>query len=147
MEDPSIYTREQAFWYVAGLLAGGTIATVCQSQALWIGRKVGIHIKAIIIGEVYAKSLRRRDAATGYPSDSGTSVKDAMDSSASTSSTVSEAVDEDGDTSSLGTITNLMAVDAYKISEVSAYMHFLYQLPAEMVVAVLMLYQLLGVAS
>ncbi|KAJ2797903.1 Transporter of the ATP-binding cassette (ABC), partial [Coemansia furcata] len=40
-----------------------------------------------------------------------------------------------------------MAVDAYKISEVSAYMHFLYQLPAEMVVAVLMLYQLLGVAS
>ncbi|KAJ2890233.1 Transporter of the ATP-binding cassette (ABC), partial [Coemansia aciculifera] len=49
--------------------------------------------------------------------------------------------------SSLGTITNLMAVDAYKISEVSAYMHFLYQLPAEMVVAVLMLYQLLGLAS
>ncbi|KAJ2109796.1 Transporter of the ATP-binding cassette (ABC) [Coemansia sp. RSA 922] len=147
MEDPSIYTREQAFWFVAGLLAGGTIATVCQSQALWIGRKIGIHIKSIIIGEVYAKSLRRRDAATGGTSDGGTNAKDAMDSSASTSSTSSDGVGEDGDMSSLGTITNLMAVDAYKISEVSAYMHFLYQLPAEMVVAVLMLYQLLGIAS
>ncbi|KAJ1652294.1 Transporter of the ATP-binding cassette (ABC), partial [Coemansia sp. RSA 25] len=49
--------------------------------------------------------------------------------------------------SSLGTITNLMAVDAYKVSEVSAYMHFLYQLPAVMVVAVTMLYQLLGISS
>ncbi|KAJ2021922.1 Transporter of the ATP-binding cassette (ABC), partial [Coemansia sp. S85] len=144
MEDPSIYTREQAFWYVAGLLAGGTIATVCQSQALWIGRKIGIHIKSIIIGEVYAKSLRRRDAATGGTGDSSTSLNSTMDSSASATS---EDAGEDGDMSSLGTITNLMAVDAYKISEVSAYMHFLYQLPAEMVVAVLMLYQLLGIAS
>ncbi|KAJ2492865.1 Transporter of the ATP-binding cassette (ABC) [Coemansia sp. RSA 2050] len=147
MEDPSIYTREQAFWYVAGLLAGGTTATVCQSQALWIGRKIGIHIKSIIIGEVYAKSLRRRDAATGGTSNSSTSSNSTMDSNASASSTTSEDTSEDGDMSSLGTITNLMAVDAYKISEVSAYMHFLYQLPAEMVVAVLMLYQLLGIAS
>ncbi|KAJ2746581.1 Transporter of the ATP-binding cassette (ABC) [Coemansia sp. BCRC 34301] len=143
MEDPSIYTREQAFWCVAGLLAGGTITTVCQSQALWIGRKIGMHIKSIVIGEVYAKSLRRRDAATGSPaSDSSSSAKDA------TSNSCTNAVDsEEGDMSSLGTITNLMAVDAHKISEVSAYVHFFYQLPAEILVAVLMLYQLLGVAA
>ncbi|KAJ2643776.1 Transporter of the ATP-binding cassette (ABC), partial [Coemansia sp. RSA 1694] len=141
MEDPSIYTREQAFWCVAGLLAGGTIATVCQSQALWVGRKIGIHIKSIIIGEVYAKSLRRRDAAAGSAaSDGGSNAKDAASNSSSTDS-------EEGDMSSLGTITNLMAVDAYKVSEVSAYMHFLYQLPAVMVVAVTMLYQLLGISS
>ncbi|KAJ2413971.1 hypothetical protein GGF47_005796, partial [Coemansia sp. RSA 2524] len=65
MEDPTLYSREQAFWYVTGLLAAGTLGTICQSQALWIGRKMGLQIKAIIIGEVYAKSLRRLDAATG----------------------------------------------------------------------------------
>ncbi|KAJ2324914.1 Transporter of the ATP-binding cassette (ABC), partial [Coemansia sp. RSA 2673] len=40
-----------------------------------------------------------------------------------------------------------MAVDAHKVSEISAYLHFLYQLPAQMAIAVLMLYQLLGIAS
>ncbi|KAI9501825.1 YLL048Cp-like protein [Coemansia spiralis] len=123
MEDPTIYTREQAFWCVAGLLGGGTIVTVCQGQALWIGRKIGIQIKSIIIGEVYAKSLRRRDAASS-------------DSSSA------------GDMSSLGKITNLMAVDAHKISEFSAYLHLLFfQLPAEIIIAIVMLYQLLGIAS
>ncbi|KAI8324897.1 hypothetical protein GQ54DRAFT_255639 [Martensiomyces pterosporus] len=124
MEDPTMYTREQAFWCVSGLLVGGTIATVCQSQALWIGRKIGIQMKSIIIGEVYAKSLRRRDAASA-----------------------GEASEGEDDMTSVGKITNLMAVDAHKISEVSAYLHFLYQLPAEIVITIIMLYQLLGMAS
>ncbi|KAJ2007332.1 Transporter of the ATP-binding cassette (ABC) [Coemansia thaxteri] len=153
MEDPSIYTREQAFWCVAGLLAGGTIATVCQGQALWIGRKIGIQIRSIIIGEVYAKSLRRRDAVSagsggGSHSTHGTDGKGPTNSSGDGSSS-SDAGDDgaDDDMSSLGTITNLMAVDAHKVSEISAYLHFLYQLPAQMAIAVLMLYQLLGIAS
>ncbi|KAJ1995836.1 Transporter of the ATP-binding cassette (ABC) [Coemansia spiralis] len=160
MEDPTIYTREQAFWCVAGLLGGGTIVTVCQGQALWIGRKIGIQIKSIIIGEVYAKSLRRRDAAS---SDSSSTSSSAAAAGAHESSS-SEAAKSDstankgngatadekgaGDMSSLGKITNLMAVDAHKISEFSAYLHLLFfQLPAEIIIAIVMLYQLLGIAS
>ncbi|KAJ1837388.1 hypothetical protein LPJ73_007416, partial [Coemansia sp. RSA 2703] len=137
MEDPTIYTREQAFWCVAGLFVGGTISTVCQSQALWIGRKIGLQIKSIIIGEVYAKSLRRRDAANESSGSAGTDAetKDNGDD------------DESSEATSTGKITNLMAVDANKISEISAYLHFLYYLPAEVVITVLMLYQLLGMAS
>ncbi|KAJ1736287.1 Transporter of the ATP-binding cassette (ABC) [Coemansia biformis] len=134
MEDQTLYTREQAFWFVAGLLAGGALASVCQSQALWIGRKIGIQIKSIIIGEVYAKSLRRRDAAAG---DGGGLVQD---------SDGKIVVDGDG-ASSLGKITNLMAVDAHKVAEVASYLHLLYLLPIEIAIVVLMLYQLLGVAS
>ncbi|KAJ2602288.1 Transporter of the ATP-binding cassette (ABC) [Coemansia sp. RSA 1286] len=139
MEDTSIYTREQAFWCVAGLLAGGTISTVCQSQALWIGRKIGLHIKSIIVGEVYAKSLRRRDAA----SSEGSSTSSEDDSSGD----ADESKNEDSEATSTGKITNLMAVDAHKISEISAYLHFLYYLPAEVIITILMLYQLLGMAS
>ncbi|KAJ1946355.1 hypothetical protein FBU59_002048, partial [Linderina macrospora] len=145
LEDQSIYTREQAYWCVSGLLAGGTIATVCQSQALWIGRKIGIQMKSIIIGEVYAKSLRRRDAATS-PDAAGSEG----DTNAATGKKGSGGNDDDSDSddlSSVGKITNLMAVDAHKISEVASYMHFLYQLPAQIVITVLMLYQLLGAAS
>ncbi|KAJ2751207.1 Transporter of the ATP-binding cassette (ABC), partial [Coemansia sp. BCRC 34490] len=166
MEDDTIYTREQAFWCVAGLLGGGTISTVCQSQALWIGRKIGMHIKAIVIGEVYTKSLRRRDAAssessstastTSSSSSSSVAATDDYDDSSSRKGnqdavndgdTGNDSGSENTSTTSVGKITNLMAVDAHKISEVSAYLHFLYQLPAEMVITMVMLYQLLGVAS
>ncbi|KAJ2787455.1 Transporter of the ATP-binding cassette (ABC) [Coemansia interrupta] len=141
MEDPTIYTREQAFWCVAGLFVGGTISTVCQSQALWIGRKIGLQIKSIVIGEVYAKSLRRRDAANEGSGSSGSDAgsKDGNDKGSDD--------DESSEATSTGKITNLMAVDANKISEISAYLHFLYYLPAEVVITVVMLYQLLGMAS
>ncbi|KAJ1901585.1 Transporter of the ATP-binding cassette (ABC) [Kickxella alabastrina] len=138
MEDQTIYTREQAFWCVAGLLLGVTISTMCQSQALWIGRKIGLQIKAIVIGEVYKKSLRHRNAA----SEDDASAKDGEGDKNS-----GEDADKQGESTSMGKITNLMAVDANKISEASSYLHFLYQLPAEIVITVLMLYQLLGLAS
>ncbi|KAJ2887652.1 Transporter of the ATP-binding cassette (ABC) [Coemansia asiatica] len=145
MEDTSIYTREQAFWCVAGLLVGGTISTVCQSQALWIGRKIGLHIKSIIVGEVYAKSLRRRDAANSERSSSSfegdSSNADDNDNDNDNDS------DSNGEATSTGKITNLMAVDAHKISEIAAYLHFLYYLPAEVIITIIMLYQLLGMAS
>ncbi|KAJ2451544.1 Transporter of the ATP-binding cassette (ABC) [Coemansia sp. RSA 2336] len=145
MEDPTLYSREQAFWFVAGLLGAGALGTVCQSQALWIGRKIGLQIKAIIIGEVYAKSLRRIDAATG-------SIKEGAASNgnsglAEDAEQPGSGNDDEGSMTSMGKITNLMAVDAHKVSEVSAYLHTLYQLPAEIVITILMLYQLLGIAS
>ncbi|KAJ2552092.1 Transporter of the ATP-binding cassette (ABC) [Coemansia sp. RSA 1878] len=146
MEDPTLYSREQAFWYVTGLLAAGTLGTICQSQALWIGRKMGLQIKAIIIGEVYAKSLRRLDAATGDAEEGMVTGSAAGTNEAADDSTQSQD-DSEGRMSSTGKITNLMAVDAHKVSEVSAYVHTLYQLPAELVITVLMLYQLLGIAS
>ncbi|KAJ2613508.1 Transporter of the ATP-binding cassette (ABC) [Coemansia sp. RSA 1365] len=142
MEDPSLYTREQAFWFVAGLLASGTLATVCQSQALWIGRKIGLQIRCIIIGDVYAKSLRRRDAAANNFKDSA-----ADNEPGKSSSTSGGSGNVDSDTSSLGKITNLMAVDAHKVSEGSAYLHFLYELPAQIIITVIMLYRLLGAAA
>ncbi|KAJ1942496.1 Transporter of the ATP-binding cassette (ABC), partial [Kickxella alabastrina] len=110
MEDQIIYTREQVFW--------------C--------------IKAIVIGEVYKKSPRRRDAA----SEDDAPAKDSEGEKNS-----GKDAEKQSESTSTGKITNLMAVDANKISEASSYLHFLYQLPAEIVITVLMLYQLLGLAS
>ncbi|KAJ2784563.1 Transporter of the ATP-binding cassette (ABC) [Coemansia javaensis] len=147
MEDPTLYTREQAFWCVFGLLAGASLASLCQSQALWVGRKIGIQIKSIIVGDVYAKSLRRRDAAStiGHAPAAAAASDDSSDYP---KPAPASSAGDDGDAmSSFGKITNLMAVDANKISEVSAYLHLLYLLPVEIAIAVVMLYQLLGAAS
>ncbi|KAJ1965755.1 hypothetical protein GGI12_000547 [Dipsacomyces acuminosporus] len=144
MEDPTIYTREQAFWCVTGLFLGGAVSTICQSQTLWIGRKIGIQIKSITIGDIYGKSLRRRDAATANDGEGSDGAGSSGDGKGSSSAGGNKSED---DLTSTGKITNLMAVDAHKASEVSAYLHFLYQLPAQIIITIVMLYQLLGVAS
>ncbi|KAJ2792062.1 Transporter of the ATP-binding cassette (ABC), partial [Coemansia helicoidea] len=135
MEDRTLYTREQAFWLVAGLLVGGSLASVCSSQSLWIGRRTGIQIKSIIGGEVYSKSLRRRDVAAVGGTGAARSDYDGKGAAGSVKA------------ASLGKITNLMVVDAQKIAEAASYINWLYLLPIEIAVVVLMLYQLLGVAS
>ncbi|KAJ2800586.1 Transporter of the ATP-binding cassette (ABC), partial [Coemansia guatemalensis] len=98
-------------------------------------------IKCIIIGDVYAKSLRRRDAATSSSEDGAADVGPGKSVSAS-----DVRGDADNDASSLGKITNLMAIDAHKIAEGASYLQFFYELPALIIVTVMMLYQLLGAA-
>ncbi|KAK9718409.1 Transporter of the ATP-binding cassette (ABC) [Basidiobolus ranarum] len=120
LEHPESHSREMAYLYVFGLLFGYIMLSIVSSQTLWIGRKIGNGLKAIIIGEVYSKSLRRQDV----------------------SSTAQES--QEGDVADLGKITNLMAVDAHKISEISAYLNYLYALPMQIIVTVVFLYQVLG---
>ncbi|ORX96337.1 P-loop containing nucleoside triphosphate hydrolase protein [Basidiobolus meristosporus CBS 931.73] len=120
LEHPELYSREMAYLNVFGLLFGYVALSLASSQSLWIGRKVGNGLKALIIGEVYAKSLRRQDV-------SGTAQEDNAD-----------------EVSSLGKITNLMAVDAHKVAEICAYLNYLYALPMQIIITVVFLYQVIG---
>ncbi|CAI2164969.1 18561_t:CDS:10 [Funneliformis geosporum] len=91
-------TQVTAYLYVIGLFLGSVVPSLCFQQALFIGRQLGIKTQAIIIGEVYSKSLSRKDT-TGVIDDEETKDK-------------------------TGKITNLMAVDATKVSEVMAYLFY-----------------------
>ncbi|KAK9763135.1 Transporter of the ATP-binding cassette (ABC) [Basidiobolus ranarum] len=121
LEHPESYSREMAYVYVFGLLGGYVTLSIVSSQGLWIGRKIGIGLKALIIGEVYSKSLRRQDVAIATEENAEVDV-----------------------VSSLGKITNLMAVDAHKIAEICAYLNYLYILPMQIILTVLYLFQVLG---
>jgi ABC-type multidrug transport system fused ATPase/permease subunit len=47
-----------------------------------------------------------------------------------------------------GAIINLMAVDAFKVSEISAYLHYLFaSVPVELAIAITLLYNLLGYSA
>lgn len=48
---------------VIGLPVLDTIRSYCDGMALWIGRKICIRVRAIIVGDIYAKALRRKAAA------------------------------------------------------------------------------------
>ncbi|CAG8465353.1 5760_t:CDS:10, partial [Scutellospora calospora] len=109
-----------AYLYAFGLFLGVVVPSLCFQQSLYIGRHLGVKFQAIIIGEVYQKSLSRKDT--------------------------SGVVDDDESKNKTGKITNLMAVDAQKISEFAAYIFYLYCYPIQIIVSLLLLYALLGVS-
>ena len=168
VEDPTSATANAAWLYAILLFCCGAVQGTCDGQALWIGRKFGVKLRAIIIGEIYAKALRRKAAASVDPSHEksseepppqpaskkkgfsfgrkkkGTSGADA----AVENGTNEESNNETPRQANTGTIVNLMAIDSFKVSEVGAYLHFLWaSVPVQVIMAVTLLYRILGFSS
>ncbi|CAG8662784.1 1504_t:CDS:2, partial [Scutellospora calospora] len=87
-------SHETAYLYSLGFFLGSVVPSLFFQQALHIGRHLSVKCHAIIIGHVYLKSLSRKDT-------SGVGTKNKA-----------------------GKITNLMAVDAQKVSEFVAYLFY-----------------------
>jgi ABC-type multidrug transport system fused ATPase/permease subunit len=130
IEDPSKSSSNVAWLCVFGMLICGMVINIIAGQSLFIGRRICIRIRAIIIGEVYAKSLRRRASASK-------NTKLGQDESEKTE-------DTDPSQSSQGAIINLMAVDAFKISETCGYLHFFVSGLFTIFFAIVFLYKILG---
>ncbi|EMC96893.1 hypothetical protein BAUCODRAFT_106032 [Baudoinia panamericana UAMH 10762] len=166
VEDPASTPRNAAWFYVILLFVSGVVEALASGQSLWIGRKICIRIKAIIIGEIYAKALRRKAAAGSdkvlgqdKKKDEGEPkqglLKKAMsfgrkkkaETTKPNDDNAQKAPADDAQVTS-GAIINLMAVDSFKIAEISAYLHFLWaETPVQFVLAILLLYLFLGLSS
>ncbi|KAK7532705.1 ATP-dependent bile acid permease-like protein [Phyllosticta citricarpa] len=160
VENPSTTPKNAAWFYVILLFLSGVISALADGQALWIGRKICIRLRAIIIGEIYAKALKRR-AASGADKILGEKRDPEWTESkrqklkrmlslrrgkSKSGTTKSANVAESQVTS--GAIINLMAVDSFKVAEISAYLHFLWaSTPVQVVVSVALLYRILGWSS
>ncbi|KAI9714836.1 MAG: hypothetical protein M1820_000125 [Bogoriella megaspora] len=162
VENPAVIPANAAWFYVILLFVSGVIAAVSGGQALWIGRKICIRLRAIIIGEIYAKALRRR-AAAGADKILGQQKPDQQarkrtflqkvfclgrkKNSEDRKPSNNKLADASEQVTS-GTIINLMAIDSFKVSEISAYLHFLWaETPVQVVVAVILLYKIMGYSS
>jgi ABC-type multidrug transport system fused ATPase/permease subunit len=162
VENPSQTPQNAAWFYVILLLVSSCADAVANGQSLWIGRKICIRLRAIIIGEIYAKALKRKVSATSdkilgqkEKSDKpkagllqwlvGTKKDD--DESEEPSSEDETQSKSDAQVTS-GTIINLMAVDSFKVSEICAYLHFLWaSTPVQFVGSIALLYRILGFSS
>lgn len=169
VEDPDKAAVNAAWFYMILLAASSCTKSITDGQALWLGRRISIRLRAVIVGEIYAKALRRK-AAAGVDTVLG-EKKQRADGKADLSrnskglSQVSrlgkdqkaekknqksqtdanqpkEATDSQVN---VGTIINLMAVDSFKVSEISAYLHFLWgSTPVQLVLCIVLLYRILG---
>lgn len=173
VEDPRSTTPNAAWLYAILLFFSAIVQGVADGQALWIGRKMGVRIRAIIIGEIYAKALRRKaGAATDAARKAAEESADPKDvkpkknkllsfgrkkKAAANGNDAAEAgaaklaesdLEEAATQANVGTIINLMAIDSFKVSEVGAYLHFLWaSVPVQIIMAVILLYKIMGFSS
>lgn len=159
LEDPTPAARSTAWLNVILLFVAGIIQATGDGQSLWIGRKICINIRAVIIGEVYSKVLRRKAAAAiekepekeDQPKPKSVwqrirswrrrDVEDAFKKAHK------DRKPETGPANN-GTVINLMSIDSFKVAEICAYLHFLWAAtPVQLVMAVTLLYRVLGYSS
>ena len=156
VEDPRDTPVNAAWFYIVLLALSSCIKAVTDGQALWLGRKICIRLRAVVVGEVYAKSLRRKAAAgkdtvLGEKKSIAEAQKAPKEKLSQTNKSSSSEHPTTGSTDSqvnVGTIINLMAIDSFKVSEISAYLHFLWgTTPIQLLVCIALLYRILGLSS
>ncbi|KAI1772926.1 P-loop containing nucleoside triphosphate hydrolase protein [Hypoxylon cercidicola] len=168
VEMPTIAPRNVLWLYVILLPVSDLVRSIADGQALWIGRRICIRIRAIIIGEIYAKALRRKaasgnDAALGNTDADGAKetkleklkrflrLKKRADKKADAQN--GDAAKKDGakgtdEQANIGTIINLMSVDSFKVSECTSYLHFLLAAaPSQLIVSIALLYRVMGLSA
>lgn len=158
VDDRSTGTMALAWFYVFVMFFSKVAAVLSSGQALFVGRRVCIRLKSVVIGEIYAKALRRKSSnstTTSDKADAGLQEDEEQQEgstpkkSKKTDDKEEEEEEEEDDKSSanLGAIINLMAVDAYKVSEVCAYLHSFIGAICMLFVSIYLLYVLLGWSS
>ena len=159
VENPEGTPVNAAWFYILLLGLSSCVKAMTDGQALWLGRKICIRLRAVIIGNIYAKALRRK-AAAGTDTVLGEEKKKTTDSNGEVQATTKgkfkkmaskkkqearPAKDPTDSQVNVGTIINLMAVDSFKVSEISAYLHFLWgSTPVQLVLCIVLLYRILG---
>ncbi|KAK2048585.1 ABC transporter [Colletotrichum somersetense] len=150
--------------YVILLPVLDIVRSFADNYALWIGRKICIRIRAIIIGEIYGKALRRK-ASAGKDKELGQNKpvakqgwfgklkaklgfkKAKADAEAAANGPAKDPAKDD-EQANLGTIINLMSVDSFKISEVTAYLHFICaSAPSQLIIAIILLWNVMGLSA
>lgn len=133
IDDPSISSKNSAWFYVFGMFISKVFVAISQGQALFIGRRVCIRMRSIITSVIYSKALKRRVCKCAK-----TDMNDGDDDN-SIEIELHEKENKD-----LGSIINLMAVDTLKVSEITTYMHSLLEASVMMIIAFILLFRLIG---
>lgn len=116
-----------AYLYVLGLFTVGVVKALCDTVHLWASRRWNIRTLSMLDSEIFSKTLKRKDMSGRV---SGEEEKDEEEDDSD------DKKDKDGKKkeeaaqsfSNVGKITNLMSVDADKLSDIPAYLHVSYTL-------------------
>lgn len=128
---------QRAYLYILGLFLVALVKLLCNNVQLWMGRRWNVRTLIMLDSEIFAKALKRKDvsgkiskaaeaaeaaadaadaaAANGTPAENEDAKKDKVKDKKEKKEDEKEAY------SNVGKITNLMSVDADKLSDVPSY--------------------------
>lgn len=128
-----------ALLYVAGLFLSQVANSLAMSRALIIGRRLCIRAKALVIAEVFTKTMRRKDLAGKALVSGENEPSDAEEVN---------SPKESEEQASAGRVQNLVSVDASRIAEFFAYIHFFVpDGPLTIIIALVMLFNTIGYSA
>lgn len=136
VQAPELTPSNLAWFYLFLMFFLRLINTLSFGVALYTGRRVCIRMKAIIIGEIYAKGLRRKMAVN--------SKSDSDDEASTKNGEEGDSEKGNEEIRDIGGIINLMSVDAFKVSEICGYLHYFISGALAACIAIIFLYKLLG---
>lgn len=102
-----------AVMYAFALMLLQIASALAESQALYIGRRLCIRLRSVVVGEIFTKALRRKDAA-GKSSDAEEDKVDTAPSAPKDEAKEEEALTEELKRASSGKILNLISVDTFR---------------------------------
>ncbi|GAA6034025.1 hypothetical protein JCM8097_000654 [Rhodosporidiobolus ruineniae] len=146
---PNPTLRQSAYIYAAlAFLAQITKAEV-DLQQLWHERRAITRTKTQLMGEVYAKALKRKDVSGAVaPKEAGKGADGKKDGAGKAAAKGKEGkkkeLPEARGTSSTGKIVSLFGGDVNKVAMQVMQLSSLFNAPVELVIAISFLYQLLG---
>ena len=140
VDSPDTESASLAWLLVILMVFSAPISSGLSGRGLFLGRRICTRMRAILISEVYSKSLRRKVVAS-----SGKKKDD--NESTDAESSESDKSDNEDSTRDLGSIINLIAVDSFKVSEICGYLHYFVNSFVMTVIAITILYTLLGWAA
>lgn len=115
---------QTAYLCVLGLFMVGIIKLMCNSVQLWVGRRWNIRTLIMLDSEIFSKTLKRKDMSGKL---SKAAEEETDDKNKDGKKKKDTAEEEEGESfSNVGKITNLMSVDADKLSDIPSYIFVMY---------------------
>ncbi|EKG09624.1 Putative ABC transporter protein [Macrophomina phaseolina MS6] len=116
-------TGNAAWLYVTLMFVSGCTSALADGQMAWLGHKIALRLRSIVIGEVYAKAMLRSLGATRNKDASAALASDA-------------------------TVFSLVTIDSFKIADAGATAHELWaSVPVQIIICLGLLYRLLGFSA
>ncbi|GME82398.1 unnamed protein product [Ambrosiozyma monospora] len=143
IEDPDSVGVNVAWLMSFFMLALNVLSACFEGRGLFLGKRIGLRIRALIIGEIYSKALRKSFLRSSSSEDddetTGNSTDENNNNDTDESTTTTETKPRD-----VGSIINLMSVDAFKVADITGYLSQFISAIIMTIIATTLLYKLLG---
>lgn len=130
-----------AVLYALGMLFTQVFLAFSQSASLMLGRRLSVRMRALLISLIFTKSLRR--SGISPKSQEGVNPTDQFSGPEKSASK-----EHEDSSASTGKIANLVSNDVYGLSEIGAYLQFIWpESSIQLTLAGVYLYMLLGYSA